>query len=961
MFFNITDMMHIGSGVPKPIHEMGNVNYCIFDGNIDMMHRFPTLLIPVILLITIIPAFPHSEGEIWIDSPDKELENILNGVPLEYVIITTGELETSFDELARWKSEKGVPARVFTLDGPGGIFESYPSIDGALSIRLFLQNLTDSEPALKWVLLGGDSDVVPVRYINVGAGVMGYDDLYLSDLYFANPQWQWDHDGDGVYGEEDKDWAWTFLPLNVGRLPVGNGSQADLVVDRIISYETSPAPGNWTNTALVWGSLMDSPNDPDDYDDYKDNAYKVKKEALEFFPQNIHVKEYYDYPQIEGGNYSPETDTLDNMSAMASLNQGCSLLNFAGQAFLSGEGLAHYNDPTGMANISSYLAFHYLLRSRDIDNLTNGDMPPFMFMPTCSMADFTEEDDSNLERLLTAPGGGAIGYISNTNESYRGETFEGYSIGNWWMDRAFWEIFFAGANRPGAALDLLKERYVKEKMPEIKRNIPSHVVLARANLAGLNLLGDPEIPIWHGIPRDLTSDIGTIYHGSNGLSLLILDEIGIPQSNATVCIHGNGLYWVSVTGSDGTVYFDQNVSAQPGTDITITITANCHLPMRTVQQVIRRNAPDQVNPVVMEEDPSDPTEVDLWQIAFPDDNVPKCVDFLAWAPGPGWQLDVTNGRMMRILPPPDLSGNYSINVSVDGEAFSFNMTIPVTVESVNDPPQTESGPHSFSAILGEPSVFSLSAWDPDGDILTASLDYAGASFDPRTMEGTIIIDPDTVSSSPLSVNMTITDGKASMIVPLSFHYIWGNRPPHLTSDISDIVITVNEDFFILLNAYDPDGDFVRFSDDSSLFDVDPSTGKISFTPEDADVGTHGFNITLDDGNKTTVVPGRITVKEDDSGCKKSRVALVVVAVSISVVLLALWIRSVSSRKTDLQNRKQEKTKKTGEDLGKKHPARSAKGSKHLKRKDTGDRYHARPPASDSHSDGRSFRRAPPNH
>ncbi len=39
----------------------------------------------------------------------------LEGSPVEYVIVTTSELEPYFQELADWKTRKGVPAVVRTV------------------------------------------------------------------------------------------------------------------------------------------------------------------------------------------------------------------------------------------------------------------------------------------------------------------------------------------------------------------------------------------------------------------------------------------------------------------------------------------------------------------------------------------------------------------------------------------------------------------------------------------------------------------------------------------------------------------------------------------------------------------------------------------------------------------------------------------------------------------------------
>ncbi len=73
---------------------------------------------------------------------------------------------------------------------------------------------------------------------------------------------------------------------------------------------------------------------------------------------------------------------------------------------------------------------------------------------------------------------------------------------------------------------------------------------------------------------------------------------------------------------------------------------------------------------------------------------------------------------------------------------------------------------------------------------------------------------------------------------------------------SDVKVT-NEDTIkidegdllnVIVTASDPaDGDTLTYSDDTDLFDIDSSTGEISVTPTNDEVGTHTVKITVDDG------------------------------------------------------------------------------------------------------------------
>ena len=54
-------------------------------------------------------------------------------------------------------------------------------------------------------------------------------------------------------------------------------------------------------------------------------------------------------------------------------------------------------------------------------------------------------------------------------------------------------------------------------------------------------------------------------------------------------------------------------------------------------------------------------------------------------------------------------------------------------------------------------------------------------------------------------------------------------------------------FTLLINAYDPDNDTTMFSDNSTLFDINSTTGLISFIPNYDSAGIYYVNITISDG------------------------------------------------------------------------------------------------------------------
>lgn len=82
------------------------------------------------------------------------------GSPVEYLIVTNDAMAPAFQQLADWKTQSGVPAVVRTLSF---IRAQYPAgADDAERVRAFIRDAY-SRWGTKWVLLGGDTEIIPER------------------------------------------------------------------------------------------------------------------------------------------------------------------------------------------------------------------------------------------------------------------------------------------------------------------------------------------------------------------------------------------------------------------------------------------------------------------------------------------------------------------------------------------------------------------------------------------------------------------------------------------------------------------------------------------------------------------------------------------------------------------------------------------------------------------------------
>ncbi len=95
------------------------------------------------------------------------------------------------------------------------------------------------------------------------------------------------------------------------------------------------------------------------------------------------------------------------------------------------------------------------------------------------------------------------------------------------------------------------------------------------------------------------------------------------------------------------------------------------------------------------------------------------------------------------------------------------------------------------------------------------------------------------------VNATDAWGLASSSPVFDVEVTEVNDPPELYL-IEPMTTSEDEPFHHQLEAADIDGDAIGFHDDTEIFDVDPITGEIDFTPDNDDVGSHEITITVTD-------------------------------------------------------------------------------------------------------------------
>ncbi len=521
---------------------------------------------------------------------------------LEYVAIAPSQLARYLGPLIEWKMDRGVSAQIFDL---GVILTVYEGRDDAERLHNFLQDLyyNHTEGTPRWLLLAGDPDQVPVRYLwadrDHSGSTVRERNLYIGDTYYSGLETDWDADGDDVFGEPGEE---DLTPeLYVGRISADLPEELEAAVAKVLSYEMDPPTGDWYLNAFLAGALMDEPNRLDNpytlpgasgysdegFDPHTDNAYETTQKVRAVLGEGYDLIELADYPFFEGCRYTAENDTLNHEASAAAWNRGNAFVFWASHGYEAFGGLAEYSG-TGTSDMFESARPFITVEDTVVNN--TGGMLPLVYISSCYSGQYDKADPTNFETMITSPEGGAIALVAGDGDTFRLENISTESFGNWWLSERFWQLVIdEGLVRPGEALGTLKSEYHTYYLtegPPVGDGI--NMDYFYANLYSYNLLGDPEVPVWVGEPRWLDLEVvGGAVFNSPALKVLVTDrDTGEPVEGATVHVRGAGLEGIVevTTGADGTATIAPGPRVM-GEELRLTVTKDNCVPDRLIMNV----------------------------------------------------------------------------------------------------------------------------------------------------------------------------------------------------------------------------------------------------------------------------------------------------------------------------------------------------------------------------------------
>ena len=496
---------------------------------------------------------------------NKSLSAVEAVVP-EYLIITNENLKNTFQVLANWKTKKGVPTIIETVEN---IVKKYRGADTQEMIRNYLTDIRSKYGSL-FVLLGGDTNIIPARMKQSRDD--GDKNLYAVDYYYACAgEGTWHVSGNNMFVDNFGKDAFR-LAFKLGRAPVENQTEAEAFVNKVINYEKSVGIEDtryYNNTLVVDAFIGNGECNPyllddnakdkliNNYNEYKKQVSNAKSwfiyddylgtDSLRCMYKGYRVVCYEDkennkklYDPVPRGTALAGNEELSSINFLNALNNG-------GNSNYGHFHIVYHMDhssPNSMGASSKMK--NQSISKFDVDKLSNGYYSQIVMSGSCTPADITK--DCIAEHFLNNPDGGAVAFIGNTDIGRSGE---------YTQFQRFCDELYKTSSSATKRYDLsILHTKASGSLSEY--------------YCSLHLFGDPEMQVWTGVPQNLNVSVtpSSIQNGSATITVTINN---LPNSQtAMVCLQkGDEVYTVR-TVQNGTQAFTISPKTTGVVDVTIT-------------------------------------------------------------------------------------------------------------------------------------------------------------------------------------------------------------------------------------------------------------------------------------------------------------------------------------------------------------------------------------------------------
>jgi hypothetical protein len=398
---------------------------------------------------------------------DKFLSNFKQ-TEYKMVIISPSDFSEKLEDLIIHKNKFGIATFLMTIED---IYNNYTGFDEPEQIKYFIKDSIETYN-ISYVLIVGDIDKIPTRNSAVRCSYYTFDyvptDQYYADIYDENNSFcSWDSNGNGKYGEfwwemnenivEYIDFVDLYPDVGIGRLPCKNKKEVEIIVNKIINYETLTYGKEWFNKIILMGG--------DTHPQYEGLEGEIVTEYIGGLMTG--------FKQIK---LWTSNHTFRPLLINLILSGGAGFVSYSGHGLKYGISTNPPNKDRGI-----YYIFPYLL------GLFNGNKLPIIFFDCCSTGtiDWTVlgfRMPCFAWSFVKKSSGGAIATIGASRMGYSGYVGDVLGAGTCRMNANFFDSY-----EPGIILsDMLTEAQTKY-LDEVWKDC--------FTLEEYNLIGDPSLKV----------------------------------------------------------------------------------------------------------------------------------------------------------------------------------------------------------------------------------------------------------------------------------------------------------------------------------------------------------------------------------------------------------------------------------------------------------------------------------
>jgi hypothetical protein len=322
-------------------------------------------------------------------------QNLHSLTDLNYIIVTRDYLMNQAQKIADYHIESSnLKVQVINLDQ---IYNEFSSGSPDLTaIRDFAKHLYDNSSSnqLQYICLFGDASYDYKDRIsgnnNVVPAFEAYNSFNLATSYVTDDYYGMMDDNEGNLNSYERQ------DVATGRIPVTTSLEASEVVNKILSYYSPEAFGDWRTRLTVVADDIDSQGEEVIEVGMEEIADTIAKNKPLFNLKKIYIDAYVQQSSSGGQRYPTVNVDFQN-----EVEKGTLLIDYFGHGGENG------------------WASERILETSEIQNMKNGAKLPLYITITCTFSRF----DNPLRRsagefLIWNPVGGAASSISTTREIY---------------------------------------------------------------------------------------------------------------------------------------------------------------------------------------------------------------------------------------------------------------------------------------------------------------------------------------------------------------------------------------------------------------------------------------------------------------------------------------------------------------------------------------------------------------